>query len=80
METVVTITTEEYARLQTRREQLDMLLTAMIQTSSLNWSKNGLSIDDKTADLFLSVICPEAHMDRLEELKREKAEDEADHE
>lgn len=80
MQTVVTISTEEYARLQTRREQLDMLLTVLVRTAILNWSKNGLSIDDKTADLFLSVICPEARMDRLEELKREKAEEEADHE
>ena len=76
METVVTISAEEFARLQTRHEQLDMLLTVLIRTASLNWSKNGLSIDDKTADLFLSVICPEARKDRLEELKRE----EADHE
>ena len=80
METVLTISAKEYARLQTRREQLDMLLTVLVRTASLNWSKNGLSIDDKTADLFLSVICPEARMDRLEELKREKAEEEADHE
>ena len=78
METVVTISAKEYARLQTRREQLDMLLTVLIRTASLNWSKNGLSIDDKTADLFLSVICPKARTDRLEELK--KAEEEADHE
>ena len=80
METVVTITAQEYARLQTRQEQLNMLLTALISTAALNWSKNALSIDDNTADLFLSVICPEAWMDRLEDLKRENAEKEADHE
>ena len=77
MGTVVTITSQEYARLQKRREQLDMLLTVLIRTASLNWSENGLSIDDKTADLFLSVICPEAWRDRLEDLKRENAEKEA---
>ena len=74
---MVTISAKEYARLQTRREQLDMLLTVLINTAGLNWNKTGLSMDDKTADLFLSVICPEARMDRLEELKREKAEEEA---
>ena len=72
METVVTITAKEYARLQARREQLNMLLTVLIRTASLNWSKNGLAIDDKTADLFLSVICPEAWRDRIEELQREE--------
>ena len=72
MENTVTITVEEYARLQTSREQLDMFLSVLITTASLNWSKKGLAIDDKTADLFLSVICPEARMDRIEELQREE--------
>lgn len=72
MENTVTITAKEYARLQTRREQLDMFLSVLINTASLNWSKTGLAMDDKTVDLFLSVICPEARMDRIEELQREE--------
>lgn len=72
MESVVTITAEEYARLQTRREHLDMFLTVLIRNATLNWNETGLSIDDKTADLFLSVICPEAWRDRIEELQREE--------
>lgn len=72
MENTVTITAKEYARLQTRREQLDMFLSVLITTARLNWSEDGLTLDDKTADLFLSVICPEARRDRIEELQREE--------
>lgn len=72
MENTVTISAKEYARLQTRREQLNMFLSVLINTAGLNWSKTGLSMDDKTADLFLSVICPEARRDRYEELMREE--------
>lgn len=70
MESTVTISSKEYARLQTRREQLNMLLTSVVRTAKLNWTKDGLVFDSEIIDLFLSVICPEERMDKLDELKR----------
>ena len=74
----VTISIEEYTDLVVARYEVRMLLSALKNSASLNYSKTGLRFDDDALDVVLSLMTPFEYEDLINSLKAEEAEAEND--
>lgn len=73
---MVALSRDEYTQLIQVKNRYEILLPMLIKTASLSYNKEELRLDDNAINAVLCGIEPAAYMGRLEQLRREAADEE----
>lgn len=72
---MVALSKDEYTQLIQVKNRYEILLPMLIKTASLSYNKEELRLDDNAINAVLCGIEPAAYMGRLEQLRREDADE-----
>ena len=72
LERVVIVDNDVFERLAQIADRYEMLTDALLECSSLSYSRDSLTFDTGVLDIVLKVLEPRAYKQRLAQLKAEK--------